>query len=71
MHIMTIIASKDGKKFEKIIDSMPEIDWDFNFKKILSNPHYNPPEIEKNDEWLIDLIYSAFKMCCDNLALLW
>jgi len=55
-----------GKKFEKIIDSMPEIDWDFNFKKILPDPHYNPPEIEKNEEWLIDLYKNILKRDVDE-----
>jgi glycosyltransferase involved in cell wall biosynthesis len=55
-----------GKKFEKIIDSMPEVDWDFDFKKIQSDPNYNPPEIEKNAEWLIDLYKNILKRDVDE-----
>ena len=50
-----------GKKFEKIIDNMPEVDWDFNFKKISSDPNYNPPDIEKNEDWLTDLYKNILK----------
>jgi len=55
-----------GKKFEKIIDSMPEINWDYNFKKILSDPSYNPPEIKKDEEWLSDLYKNILKRDVDE-----
>ena len=55
-----------GKKFEKIIDNMPEIDWDFNFEKIKSDPKYNPPEIEDHSAWLIDLYKNILKREVDE-----
>jgi hypothetical protein len=55
-----------GKKFEKIIDSMPDVNWDFNFEKILPNPQYNPPQIEKDEEWLVDLYKNILKREVDE-----
>ena len=45
-----------GKKLESIIDSMPEVDWDFDFKPIEKNPNYIPPQI-KNDSDFVKNIY--------------
>ena len=50
-----------GKQFEKIVDAMPEINWDFNFEKILANPNYEPPDIEKNEDWITDLYKNILK----------
>jgi glycosyltransferase involved in cell wall biosynthesis len=55
-----------GKKFESIIDSMPEVTWDFNFEKILPDPNYSPPEIEKNEDWLVDLYKNILKREVDD-----
>lgn len=44
-----------GQKLEKIIDDMPEINWDFDLSFKLRNPNYNPPAIQDNSEWIKDL----------------
>lgn len=44
-----------GKKLENIIDSMPEVDWDFDFSFKQRNPNYIPPNIPDNAEWITDL----------------
>ena len=44
-----------GKELEGIIDSMPAVDWDFNFSAPKGNPNYNPPEITSDIEWVTDL----------------
>jgi len=44
-----------GKKLESIFDKMPSIDWDFDFSFKVRDPNYNPPNIESDSEWIIDL----------------
>jgi glycosyltransferase involved in cell wall biosynthesis len=44
-----------GGKLEKIIDEMPECDWDFDFSEKERNPNYDPPEIESDSDWLKDI----------------
>ena len=56
-----------GKKFEKIIDAMPEVDWDYDFKKIPADPNYIPPNIESNTDWLTDLYKNILKRDVDDL----
>jgi len=51
-----------GGKLEEIIDSLPEIDWDFDFSFKPRNPQYSPPEIEGDSEWIIDL-YKNILLC--------
>jgi glycosyltransferase involved in cell wall biosynthesis len=53
-------------KLEKLIDSLPEIDWDFDFTGKLKNPEYNPPKIENDAEWLIDLYKNILDMEVDK-----
>ena len=55
-----------GKKFEKIIDAMPEVDWDYDFKKIAADSNYNPPNIESNKDWLIDIYKNILKRDVDE-----
>lgn len=55
-----------GKKFEKIIDSMPEVDWDYDFKKITADPSYNPPDIKSDKDWLINLYKNILKRDVDE-----
>ena len=55
-----------GKKFEQIIDAMPEVDWDYDFKKIAPDPNYNPPiDIKSDKDWLIDLYKNILKRDVD------
>ena len=44
-----------GKQLEDIFDSMPEVDWDFDFSEKPRNPHYTPPPIESDSQWLVDI----------------
>lgn len=44
-----------GQQLEKIIDAMPEIDWDFDFTTKQKNPSYTPPEIKDDKDWIKDL----------------
>ena len=55
-----------GKKFEQIIDAMPEVDWDYDFKKIAADPNYNPPDIKSDKDWLIDLYKNILKREVDD-----
>lgn len=55
-----------GKKWEELFDSLPETDYDFEFDKIKKNPNYNPPEIEDNCKWLIDIYKNILNMSLDH-----
>ena len=45
-----------GSKLEKIIDEMPEVDYDFNLKKSPFNAGYNPKKnYNSHEEFLIDI----------------
>lgn len=44
-----------GSKLENIIDSMPDIDWNFDFTPKPHNPNYTPPNIKDNSAWISDL----------------
>ena len=51
-----------GKELEEIFNSMPEHNWDFDFSIPLRDPSYNPPNIENNAEWLIDIYKNILKV---------
>lgn len=51
-----------GKKLEEIIDSMPNCDWDFDFTEEARDPDYNPPEIDSDSEWIVDIYKNILKM---------
>lgn len=51
-----------GKKLEDIISSMPKIEWDFDFSEKLRNPDYNPPNIESDSDWLLDIYKNILLM---------
>ena len=55
-----------GKQMEEIFDSMPEVEWDFNFESEKRNPEYRPPEVEDNVEWLIDIYKNILCMEVDK-----
>lgn len=44
-----------GKKFEKIFDSLPEIDYDFNQEDSPFDPYYSPDETLSDEEWIKSL----------------
>ena len=56
-----------GKELEEIFDSMPDIDWDFNFETEERDPSYNPPNIEKDSDWLIDIYKNILKVEASEL----
>ena len=59
-------SSVIGEKLEKIIDEMPEISWDFDFSFQKRDPAYNPPNIEDNNKWVIDLYKNILKTEVDE-----
>ncbi len=44
-----------GRQLENIIDSMPDVNWDFDFTPKPNNPNYIPPDIKENSLWVCDL----------------
>ena len=54
-----------GKQLEEIFDSMPEVDWDFDFSEKPRNPNYTPPPIESDSEWLVDIYENILNMEVD------
>ena len=55
-----------GKKFVQIIDSMPEVEWDYDFEKIKTNPSYDPPDLKSDKDWLTDLYKNILKRDVDE-----
>lgn len=55
-----------GKKLESIIDNMPEVDWDYNFKVEEKDEKYNPPDTKDDSEWIIDLYKNILKITVDK-----
>ncbi len=51
-----------GSQLEKIIDEMPEPDWNFDFAVQPKNPDYNPPEIENDSAWIKDIYKNILDM---------
>jgi glycosyltransferase involved in cell wall biosynthesis len=50
-------------KFEKLLESLPKIDFDFDFSYVKKDEQYVPPEIQDNRKWIIDLYNNILK--CD------
>lgn len=44
-----------GQKLEKIIDEMPEVNWDFDLSFKPRNPNYDPLSSNNDSEWIKDL----------------
>ena len=55
-----------GKKLESIIDSMPEHDYNFSFEPEKRDPKYQPPHIESDKDWLIDIYKNILKVDLDE-----
>ena len=55
-----------GKRVEDIIEKMPAIDWDFDFSEPLRNPDYEPPHLEDDGEWIIDIYKNILHMDVDE-----
>lgn len=55
-----------GKQWEDYIDSLPDINWDYNFAPEPKNPSYSMPEIQDDAEWVIDLYKNILHMNVDT-----
>lgn len=55
-----------GPKIEGFIDNLPDIDWDYDFSEEQRDPNYDPPEIESDEEWLIDIYNNILKVSIDK-----
>ena len=55
-----------GEKLEKMIDEMPEADWNFSFEAESKNEEYNPPEIKNDSDWIIDIYKNILKIEVSN-----
>lgn len=54
-----------GKKLEEIIDNAPSVEWNYNSEFQQRNPNYNPPEIESDTDWLINIYKNILLMTVD------
>lgn len=54
--LKTFSPASVGKKWEQVLDSLPEVNWDYNFEQKEKNPHYPMPVGGTNDEF-ITLLY--------------
>ena len=54
-----------GKNLEKIIDSMPDHECDFDFKETEKDPNYIPSETQSDSEWLVDIYKNILNMDVD------
>lgn len=54
-----------GKFYEELIDSLPEIDWDFDFKEPPKNDKYPMQKIPDNATWIKDLYKNILLMSGD------
>jgi len=54
-----------GKKLEEIIDNAPSVEWNYNSEFQQRNANYNPPEIESDTDWLINIYKNILLMTVD------
>lgn len=54
-----------GANLEKIIDNMEVKNWDFDFSEKPRDPNYQPPHIESDSAWLVDIYYNILNMSVD------
>jgi len=55
-----------GKRYENVIDNLPDHNWDFNFEIKPKNPDAEIPVIEDNGQWLIYLYDKILNMTLDS-----
>jgi glycosyltransferase involved in cell wall biosynthesis len=55
-----------GKKLEEIFDSFPPIDYDFSFEEKNLNVEYPMPDIENNEDFIIDLYLNILQEKIDK-----
>lgn len=53
-------------KFEKIIDKLEPTKWDFDFSYVTKDEKYQPPEIENDRDFIIDLYKNILKSDAEN-----
>lgn len=51
-----------GKQIESIIDKAPTCEWDFDFSEKERNSDYDPPYIESDSLWLVDIYKNILEM---------
>lgn len=51
-----------GKQLESILDAMPDVNWDYDFKIEERDPNYQPPDISDDAEWISDLYKNILKV---------
>jgi len=51
-----------GKQLESILDAMPDVDWDYDFKVEERDPNHQPIQTDDNSEWLSDLYKNILKV---------
>lgn len=56
-----------GKQLEGILDDMDLTNWDFDFQEEERDPNYDPPYIESDSEWIIDLYKNILKVDTNEL----
>ena len=54
-----------GKQLEEIIDEMDFTEWDFDFSEKPRNPDYDPPQINSDSDWLVDIYKNILMMDVD------
>lgn len=54
-----------GKQLEQIIDEMDFTEWDFDFSEKPRNPDYDPPQINSDSDWLVDIYKNILMMDVD------
>ncbi len=54
------------KQWEDYLDSLPKIDWDYNFAPEAKNPNAVIPNIQDEGEWIIALYREILKMTVDK-----
>lgn len=55
-----------GKKLEEMFDSFPEVNYDFSFEQEDPNIAYGMPEIENDEDFIIDLYANILKESVDK-----
>ena len=50
------------EKFTKLLNSIPESNWNYDFSYIQKNPNYPMPDIIDDKEWIIDLYKNILKI---------
>lgn len=60
--IDNLSAEVIGKQLEAIIDNAPSVEWNYDSDFKQRNPNYEPPNIESDTEWLIDIYKNILLM---------